>query len=86
MNAELKRIEIEPIVLYDNDFAVESALLGQRRFQRTEKLGEIAVQRPFITALEQYLVAVAKDNCAKAVPLRFEDPVLARRENFHAFR
>ena len=44
-----------------------------------EQLGKIAVQRFFIAALDENLVAIAEDQRAKAIPLRFEDPGLARR-------
>ena len=48
--------------------------------QRLEQLGKVAVQRLLVAALDQDLVAVAKDQRAKAIPLRFEDPVAACRQ------
>ena len=53
---------------------------GKLRAQRLEQLGEVAVQRFFVAALDQDLVAVAKDERAKPVPLGFEDPVPAGRQ------
>ena len=43
--------------------------------KRLDQLGKIAVQRFFVAALDQDLVAIAEDQGAKAVPFRFEDPV-----------
>ena len=45
-----------------------------------EQLGEIAVQRLLVAALDQDLVSVAKDERAKSIPLRFENPFIARRQ------
>ena len=74
MNAELQRIEIEPAVLGDDDFAIEHAAGRQLRPQRLEQFGEIAIQRLLIAALDQDFVAVAEDQRAKPIPLRFENP------------
>ena len=47
---------------------------GQLRAQRLDELGEVAVERLLVAALDEDLVAVAEDQHAKAVPLRLEDP------------
>ena len=44
-----------------------------------DQFGEIAVQRFFVAALDQDLVAVAKDQRTKPVPLWFENPCSPRR-------
>ena len=74
MNAELQRVEVEAAVGGDDDFAVEHAAGGQLRAERIEQIGEVAVQRLFVAALDQDLVAIAEDQRAKAIPLRLEDP------------
>ena len=79
MNPQLQFFEVEPIVLCDNDFAVENASSGQLRAQRLEQLGKISIQRFRIAALNEDFVPVAEDQRAKPVPLRFEDPCLTRR-------
>jgi hypothetical protein len=86
MQAELQSIEIECTVPGDDDFAIENAALRQARFQGLDQFGEVAVQRLFFPALDQNLVAIAKDQCAKAIPLRLEDPVPSGRQFVHSFR
>ena len=49
---------------------------GQLRQQRLDQLGEVAVERLLVAALDQDLVAVAEDERAKAVPLGLEDPAV----------
>src|SRR5580700_3654246 len=79
MNPKLQFLEVEPIVLCDNDFAVENASSGQLRIQRLEQLRKVSIQRFRIAALNKDFAPVTEDQCAKPVPLRFEDPILARR-------
>ena len=75
MKAQLQRVE------------VERAILARRRSRRRARSaraaasasgstssGKVAIERLLVAALNQDLVAVAKDQRAKAVPLRFEDP------------
>ena len=76
MNAELQCIEIEAALGCDHDFPIEHAAGRQLRAQRFDQLGEIAVQRFFVAALNQDFVAIAKDQRAKPIPLRLENPVL----------
>ena len=46
MNPKLQFLEVEPIILGDNDFAVENASSGQLRIQRLEQLGKISILHP----------------------------------------
>src|SRR5581483_4699192 len=78
MNPLLQRVELERAVLYDDDLAVEHAARRQLRAQRVDQLGKVAVERFLVAALNQNFVAVAKHQCAKPVPLRLEDPAVAR--------
>src|SRR5260370_29405257 len=56
MNPKLQFLEVEPIVLCDNDFAVENASSGQLRIQRLEQLGKVSIQRFRIAALNKDFV------------------------------
>ena len=78
MNPKLQFLEVEPIVLCDNDFAVENASSGQLRIQRLEQLGKVSIQRFSIAALNKDFVPVAEDQRPEAIPFRFKDPCLAR--------
>ena len=69
----------------DHDLAVEHAALGQLRPERLEQLGEVTVERLFVAALDEDLVAVAEDERAKAVPLGLEDPAFAGGQLVDAF-
>ena len=53
------------------------AALGELRHERIEQLGEVAVERLLVAALDEDLVAVAEDERAEAVPLGLEDPAVA---------
>src|SRR5579863_10403471 len=79
MNPKLQFLEVEPIVLCDNDFAVENASSGQLRIQRLKQLGKVSIQRFRIAALNKDFVPVAEDQHPEAIPFRFKDPCLARR-------
>ena len=74
-----KDSEIACHVVGDNDCAVENASSGQLRIQGLEQLGKVSIQRFRIAALNKDFVPVAEDQRAEPVPLRFEDPCLARR-------
>lgn len=77
VDAKLESIEVEAVFASDDDFAIEHALLRQLLFDDFEEFWKVAVERLGIAALKHDLVAVAKDDDAEAIPLRFEDPVVA---------
>ena len=52
---------------------------GSAREQRVVQLGEVAVERPQVAALDVDLVAAAEDDGAEAVPLRLVEQAVARR-------
>ena len=77
MDAELQGVEVErcaalAIRAGDDDFAVEDAALGQLCQKRGAQFWEIAVERLAVAALDEQVVAVAKENGAKAVPFGLE--------------
>src|SRR5262245_56913342 len=80
MQSELERLEVETILAGYHQLGVEHAALGELLFQRGDNFGEVAVERLFVTALNEHLVAVAKDQRAEAVPFWFKDPCFARRQ------
>src|ERR1051325_134105 len=75
MNTKLKRVEIERAFLRHHYFGVEHTACRQLLKDRIDQLGEVAVEWLFVTALNHHFFAVAKDQRAKAVPLRFENPI-----------
>jgi len=85
MNAQLKGVEVETAVVCDDEFAIEDALLGELFANGVEHLGEVAIERLFIAALEKHFVAIAEDKDAEAVPLGLVDPVALRGNRIHAF-
>ena len=46
---------------------------------------KVTVERLLVAALNQDLVAIAKHQGAKAIPLRLEDPAIAIRQLAHSF-
>jgi hypothetical protein len=77
MDAQQQRLEIEPVLAHDDDLAVHHAARGQRGGERGDELGEVAIHRLRIPALQQDLVAVPEYQRAKAVPLGLELPARA---------
>jgi len=75
MDAQLQSVEIQPAFARDHQFAIEHATLGELRAQRIDHIGEIAVERLGVAALDEDFIPVAKNEDAEAVPLGLEDPV-----------
>ena len=73
MQPHLKRVEIEPVRRGDHDLPVDHAVLGQPLQQRVMQLGEIAVERAEVAALDEEVGRAAKDDGAESVPLRLEE-------------
>src|SRR5688572_6916169 len=84
MHSQLQRIEIERPAAGHDDLAVADTLLRQAGFQWLEQLRKVSIERLLIAALQQELVAVAKQQSSKAVPLRFEDPSAALGQRAHS--
>src|SRR3989442_10146658 len=80
MDAEEQRLEVEPAHADDDDLAVDDTALGQRRGEGCDELGEVTVHRLLVAALQHDLVAVAKHQRPKAVPLGLELPAVAARQ------
>src|SRR5213592_4253324 len=80
MDAEQQRLEVEPAGADDDDLTVDDAALGQRRGEGCDELGEVAIHRLLVAALQHDLVAVAKQQRPKAVPLGLELPAVAARQ------
>jgi hypothetical protein len=73
VDALLQRVEVEPVRRHDHDLTVEHAALGQRVVQRPLELGEVAIQRLQVAALQQRLLGTAKDDRPEAIPFRLEE-------------
>ena len=82
MDAEGQRVEVEAAWARDHDFAVENALLGKLVEQGFAEIGEIAVEGLAVSALDEEVVAVAKDDGAETVPLGLEAPGVGVRGEF----
>jgi len=74
MDAQLKSIEVEPAFVGDDEFAVECALCGKVLAKRVDHFGKVSIERFLISALDKDVIAFAKDEDAKAIPLGFIDP------------
>ena len=74
MQAHLQGIEVEPVRCGDHDLAVEHAAVGQTGPKRVVQLGKVAIERLEVAALDEDVVAAAKDDA------RESRPTWARRE------
>ena len=54
----------------DHDLAVDDAAVGSAASKRVVQLGEVAVERPQVAALDIHVALAAKDDGAEAVPFR----------------
>src|SRR5207247_3976484 len=86
MDTQEQRLEVEPADADDDDLAVDDAALGERVGERRQELGEVSVHRLLVSALQQDLVAVAKHQRAKAVPLGLEQPAVPGGQGFGGAR
>ena len=84
MKAQLQRIEVELVVLDDDNLSVEDAARRQCRAQRLQQFRKVAIQRLFVAALDQDLIPIAKDQRAKSIPLRFENPIAIGWQFIHS--
>src|SRR5260370_6300242 len=75
MEPKLERVEVEAVVPNDHNLSVEDAARRQGRTYRLQQLRKVTLERLFVTTLDQDLIALAKHQRAKAIPLRFEDPL-----------
>src|SRR3984885_9719707 len=80
MEAKLERVEVEPVLVGDDDFAIERAAGRQLRQQGIDHFREVSIERFLVAALNQDLVSVSKDQHPKAIPFRLEDPCAAVRQ------
>ena len=78
VDAQQERLELERAVAGDHDLAVEHASLGQVRLERLGELGEVAIERLQVAALDVQLVAVAEHERPEPVPLGLEQPAVVR--------
>src|SRR5947207_647159 len=85
MEPQLQRIEVEPSLAGDDDFAIEHAALRQLRLQRVGELREVPIEWLLVATLDEQLISVAEDERPKAVPLRLEDPAVAGWQLSHSF-
>ena len=76
MDPQQERLEIQALRAGDDDLPVEHAPFRQAGTERLGELREVAVQRLQVARLRIHGVAVPKDDRAKAVPLRFEQPAV----------
>jgi hypothetical protein len=80
MKTQLERVEVEPGLASDHEFAIEHAAGRQLRQQGIDHFREVSIERFLIAALDQDLVSVSKDQHPKAIPFRLEDPCAAFRQ------
>ena len=74
MDAKLEGVEVEVAVVGDDEFPIEDALFGELVAKGREHLGEVAIERFLVAALEEDFIAIAEDEDAEAVTLWLVDP------------
>src|SRR5678815_5687780 len=77
MKTQLQRIEVETVGRCDDDLAIDDALRRQPFDQRVVQLGEIAIERTEVPALDVHVALRAEHDGAEAVPFRLEQEAVA---------
>jgi hypothetical protein len=78
MNPKLQFLEIQAAGSRNDNLAVEHASLGKLGVQGGQQFRKITIQRLRVSTLDEDLVAIAKDQRSKTVPLGFEYPGVTR--------
>ena len=87
MQSQLQGVEVEAARRGDDDLAVDDAVVREdSRQQRVVQLGKVPIERPQVAALDEHLAAAAKDDGAKAVPLRLVEERAAGRQRVGELR
>jgi hypothetical protein len=80
MQTLLQRVEVEAVGCGDHDLAVDDRSRRQVADQRLVQLGEVAIERLQLAALDVEVRVAAEHDGAKAVPLRLvEEPAAVRQ-------
>jgi hypothetical protein len=70
MKPQLERVEIESLRGRNDYLAVYDTALRQINQKGRTELGEVAIERPQLSALDEYIGFAAKYDRAKSIPLR----------------
>lgn len=79
MQPHLQPAEVEPLLGRHHDLAVHHDAGRQLVEQHRVQVGEIAIERPQVTTLDEHIVRAAKYDRAKPVPFGLEQEVAAVR-------
>ena len=87
MDALQQRIEIQAFADggCDHDLAIDHTTIGQRALQRFDQLGEVSIERLLVATGQHHIVAIAKHDASKAIPLGFVMPFVANRNGVGSF-
>ena len=77
VDAELECVEVEAAVGGDDDLTIEDAAWGELLKEDGLDVGEVAVERLGVAALDEDVAVVAEDEGAESVPLGLEEPLVA---------
>src|SRR6185295_17889667 len=80
MQAQLQRVEVEPIRSGYDDLAVKNASRWQLLQEDVVQIGEVAIERAPVAALDEHVVSATKHERAKAVPFGFVQVPAGRRQ------
>ena len=81
MQPHLQRIEVETVRSGDDNLTVHYTTVRQLAQKDVMKVGEIAIERTEVAALNEHVLAASKHDRSKAVPLRLEQqPLVGRGE------
>ena len=82
MKPKLQRVEVQAVRRRDHDFAVDDRVRREQAKTGVMQIGEVAIERAQVAALNEDIRFATKDNRAKAVPFRFIQETAAGRKRF----
>src|SRR5688572_11543996 len=86
MNAQQKIVEGKAAADRDDDLPVQNKLLRLQSTKDLDQFGEVPPQRLPRFRLQHDLASVTKNDGPKSVPLRFEEPLVTRRDRLETLR
>jgi hypothetical protein len=72
VQAQLERVEVQPVRRRDHNLSVDDAALRERTQERLVQLGKVAIERAQVAALDVDVGGGTEHDRAEAVPLRLE--------------
>ena len=86
MDAQLKCVKVQAVVLNDDDLTIADVSVRQDRLERCDQFRKVTIERFLISTLNQDFVPIAEYQSSETIPLRLEEPSFSFRNGADTFR